>query len=472
MHRRTRLSIIGLAVALAGCGGDADGPRAGSFVADQRIIYSDGLHNENTEMIRLGDRILLIFRGGEDGADRVGARAHQSLRVDGRWAQLHADQRSRTPTTCPVTRDIRDPKLVEMNGTLFLYAISRLPGAHYRDLVRASVDRCAPSRPTAAAPGPRRSRPTPTSTPAGTETFWGFWRYTKRQYTVAGEQPADAVRHRLQRRRHRRRPVRLRRRRPLGEAVDDHRVVRRRSERSRAAVLRRQQRHGGGAGPPRQSGHPGERPDGDLHVDGAVRDLGVRPPHRAATGRPDLDRARHRWRACAASSSPASTCRARSSAPRSTSCAATWPIPAAPIEVCEIQEVQELRRHGVYLARAARPGPLPACLVQQRGRPGSAVAGGAFLAERHLARRHRLSPGPHGLRAPRPKRACEPPPLPAGTAAFDVSGAHLLTLAPVIWPAQPVFFRPTSSVHGTSLDLTLQPLDRVDQDARWARRGT
>ena len=28
-----------------------------SFVADQRIGYSDGLHNENTEMIRLGDRI-------------------------------------------------------------------------------------------------------------------------------------------------------------------------------------------------------------------------------------------------------------------------------------------------------------------------------------------------------------------------------------------------------------------------------
>ena len=34
----------------------------------------------------------------------------------------------------PGGRDIRDPKLVEMDGRLFLYAISRVPGFHYRDL--------------------------------------------------------------------------------------------------------------------------------------------------------------------------------------------------------------------------------------------------------------------------------------------------------------------------------------------------
>jgi hypothetical protein len=33
----------------------------------------------------------------------------------------------------PGGRDIRDPKLVELDGTLFLYAISRLPGFHDRD---------------------------------------------------------------------------------------------------------------------------------------------------------------------------------------------------------------------------------------------------------------------------------------------------------------------------------------------------
>ena len=62
---RVRL-IVGLVIALAGGGSDSDGAPA-SFVTDQRIVYSDGLHNENTEMIRLGDRILLIFRGGEEG---------------------------------------------------------------------------------------------------------------------------------------------------------------------------------------------------------------------------------------------------------------------------------------------------------------------------------------------------------------------------------------------------------------------
>src|SRR6185436_10325613 len=47
-----------------------------------------------------------------------------------------------------------------------------------------------------------------------------------------------------------------------------------------------------------------------------------------------------------------------------------------------------------------------------------------------------------------------------GTTAFDVTGSHLLTLAPVIWPAQTLSFRADVVVHGgTSLDLTLQPLD-------------
>lgn len=37
------------------------------FIGDQRIIYSDGLHSENTEMIKLGSRVLLAFRGGKEG---------------------------------------------------------------------------------------------------------------------------------------------------------------------------------------------------------------------------------------------------------------------------------------------------------------------------------------------------------------------------------------------------------------------
>jgi hypothetical protein len=61
-----RLSILVLLLAQAGCGSDSNSPHA-AFVTDQRMVYSDGLHNENTEMIRLGDRIVRIFRGGEEG---------------------------------------------------------------------------------------------------------------------------------------------------------------------------------------------------------------------------------------------------------------------------------------------------------------------------------------------------------------------------------------------------------------------
>src|SRR5581483_3549425 len=55
-------TIAGLIVAVAGVAAAAN-----PFATRQRIVYSDGLHNENTEMIRLGRRILLAFRGGETG---------------------------------------------------------------------------------------------------------------------------------------------------------------------------------------------------------------------------------------------------------------------------------------------------------------------------------------------------------------------------------------------------------------------
>src|SRR4029453_7860713 len=65
---RCPLSVLAtMMCVLSSCGDDCDSAPAGQFVTHQRIVYSDGLHNENTEMIRLGDRILLIFRGGEEG---------------------------------------------------------------------------------------------------------------------------------------------------------------------------------------------------------------------------------------------------------------------------------------------------------------------------------------------------------------------------------------------------------------------
>src|SRR4030095_12564777 len=69
MHTRSGCSIVVTALAVASCGGDGNsgGSNNGDFVSQQRIVYSDGLHSENNEMIRLDDRILLIFRGGETG---------------------------------------------------------------------------------------------------------------------------------------------------------------------------------------------------------------------------------------------------------------------------------------------------------------------------------------------------------------------------------------------------------------------
>src|SRR6059058_5366464 len=123
-----RLLTLGLALALAGGASDSGGAPI-SFAAHQRIVYSDGLHNENTEMIRLHSRILLVFRGGEEG--QIGsARARIKIfesRDQGRTFTLLSQV---SASNLPGNRDIRDPKLVEMDGKLFLYAISRVPGFH------------------------------------------------------------------------------------------------------------------------------------------------------------------------------------------------------------------------------------------------------------------------------------------------------------------------------------------------------
>src|SRR5262245_12443913 len=181
---RLRSSIVALVLALSG-GGSAFGASPARLVSDQRIVYSDGLHNENTEMLRYRDRIRLVFRGGEEG--QIGsARARIKVfesRDQGRTFRPLGEVNA---NNLPGGRDIRDPKLVETGGRLFLYAISRVPGFHYRDLggqawtVRAeSTDR-----------GRTWSPPVRTYQDvdaAGVETFWGFWRYAKRTYRKAGK---------------------------------------------------------------------------------------------------------------------------------------------------------------------------------------------------------------------------------------------------------------------------------------------
>src|SRR5262249_14330855 len=135
--------------------------------------------------------------------------------------------------------------------------------------------------------------------------------------------------------------------------------------------------------------------------------------------------------------------------------------PNAPIEVCEIQE---LKSSGDTAYTSVAPLSRSRSLLAWYSSPvdqelpwfeGISSPSDIWLADVDF--RH----APAACTPPPPKHPCEPPPLPANTTAFDVSGSHLLTRAPVIWPAQILSFRADVQVHGGSLDLALQPLDGV-----------
>src|SRR3989442_2163841 len=117
---RRRPLTVGLALALAGAARDSGAAPVG-FATHQRIIYSDGLHNENTEMIRLHRRILLVFRGGEEG--QIGSpRARIEVFESRDHGRTLAALSELNANDLPGDRDIRDPKLVEMRGMLLLFA--------------------------------------------------------------------------------------------------------------------------------------------------------------------------------------------------------------------------------------------------------------------------------------------------------------------------------------------------------------
>jgi hypothetical protein len=107
---------------------DANAKPTTEFVSNQRIAYSDGLHNENTELGWFGGKLFLAFRGG--GSGQTGTPdAHIEVFVS----------RDAGDTFAPVAqvsipdRDIRDPKFVVRGDKLVMYAISRIPGFQFRD---------------------------------------------------------------------------------------------------------------------------------------------------------------------------------------------------------------------------------------------------------------------------------------------------------------------------------------------------
>lgn len=459
---RAGFSALGVVVALAGCGSDSDSSRpspASAFISSQRIIYSDGLHNENTEMIALDDHILLIFRGGEQGqagSARARIKIFEST-DDGRTFTLLSEVNA---NDLPGERDIRDPKLVEMNGKLFLYAISRLPGFHYRDLLGQAWTIRAEST-----DGGRTWTP-PVKTYADVragdvETFWGFWRFTKRSYVVSGQRretlfatgynDGDVA---------------------VGLFASDDGVEW--EKRSTIIVS--------------LNDVPSEA---ELHFFGDNNEKAV-----ALVRLDNQDVIADGQTAICTASDPflewecgrrieqrldgptwivrsggggqiRSFVFARKSLPCTFKRTAIYELrgdltnPSAAVEVCEIQEVKSagdtaytslapLTQDRYLLAWYSSPVDQELPWLEGQFAPSD-----IWLANVDFTQ------APGACVHPKPDPGCIPPPLPTSTQIFDVSGQHLLTLGPVIWPSQPVFFRADVSVRGATLDIALQPLDGV-----------
>jgi len=473
MRIQVGLSIMALVLALAGCG-ESESPgtsAATSFASDQRIIYKDGLHNENTEMIRLGDRILLIFRGGETG-QTGSARAHINVFESTDDGQTFIRVSEVNANNLPDGRDIRDPKLVEMNGRLYMYAISRLPGAHYRDLFGHAWTIRAESSDG----GHSWTEPVKTYEDVrtgGAETFWGFWRYAKRDDTVAGQR-----RHTLFATGYNdgdtmvglfasEDGVNWEKRSVIISSYDD---VPSETElqffgdnnETAVALVRLDNR--------------------DILQDGQTAICTSTDPFVTwECGRriePRLDGPT--WIVSGPAAQPRSFVFARKHLPCTRKRTAAYELrgnladPNAPIEVCEIQELESAGDTAyTSLAPLGQDQYLLAWYSSTVNLDPPWLEGQFTPSDIWLANVD-LNEAPATCAHPAPKRACVSPTLPASTMAFDITGTHLLTLAPEIWPAQPIFFRATVSTHGALLDVTLQVLDQLTKEplgSSWSVTG-
>ena len=131
-----RLLPVALAATLTGCPataptgpGTSAAPKATTgLVSNQRIAYTDGLHNENTDLIQWHDKTWLVFRGGETGqvgSPKARLKVFQSVDL--------GDSITMTAEIFMPDRDIRDPKFLVQGDKLTIYAISRVPGGHLKD---------------------------------------------------------------------------------------------------------------------------------------------------------------------------------------------------------------------------------------------------------------------------------------------------------------------------------------------------
>jgi hypothetical protein len=449
--------ILLVAAVAVGCGGcDEDGD---DFATDQRIVYSDGLHNENTEMIRLGDRILLAFRGGERGqigSERAVILVFESTDHGQTFTKISEVTMPPADSEEPgAGRDIRDPKLVQMGDKLVLYAIARLPGFTYRDLFKETWTVRSESEDG----GLTWTEPARILDEDGSdfEEGWGFWRFTKRQYEEDGDSreilyatgyydgdwevgffaSEDGVRWT-----------------EVSTIINDY------EDAPSEAELQFFGENNEIAVSIVRLDNQGNLEDGQSAICTSRApfeqwECGRRVEERldgpAWIVRQDGDQTRN-------------FIFARKHLPCTFKRTAIYEIrgdltdPSSPVETCEIQEVMS---SGDTAYTALVPITEDRYLLSWYSTPpdqelawleGQFAPSDIWLADVHFNR------APATCVKPVEAGACPPATLPMGSEVFDVTGSHLLTVSPVIWPSNPMSFRADVLVNGSSIDLSLQPL--------------
>lgn len=458
-HTLCLFSGILASSAAISCAND-DSDTTADFVTDQRILFEDGLHNENTEMIRLGDRILLTFRGGERGqigSDRAVLLVFEST-DDGQTFEYISEVTMPAEGSGEVGagRDIRDPKFVQMGDKLFLYAIARLPGFTYRDLFKKSWT----VRSESADGGLTWTDPVRILDEKGGdfEENWGFWRFTKRFYEEGGEtretlyatgygdgdivvgffRSDDGI-HWTQ----------------VSEIINDY------DDAPSEAELQFFGENDETAVSIVRLDNQGNLEDGQSAICTSQapftqwecgRRVNLRLGGPTWVVRRDGDEVRN-------------FIFARKHLECTFKRTSAYEIlgdlsdPDASIEMCEIQELMSsgdtaytalvpITDDRWLLSWYSTPPSLELAWLEGQFEPSD-----IWLADVHFDR------APTSCVTPPKAGACPAPPLPPGEETFDVTGSHLLTVSPVIWPGNPMFFRADVTVNASSVDLSLQPLD-------------
>jgi len=451
------------ALVLVGCGDDA--ANAPELVTNTRIVYGDGLHNENTEMIVLDDRILLTFRGGESA--QIGSdRAHLNIYASFDGGETFEKRTEVDANNLPDGRDIRDPKLISFKGRLFLYAISRLPGGHYRDL----GGKAWTVRSESTDGGDTWSDPVRTYDAAD---IWGFWRLTPRRFSEGGQAREtlyatayddgdttvalfasdDGVDWKLR-----------------GTIIDSYDDVPSEAElqffgpnqETAVSIVRLDNQ---------EILQDGESAICTSQAPFTDWECGRRIPQR-------IDGPT--WLVHALDGVDRHFVFARKHLPCTRKRTAIYELrgdladPRSPIEVCELAEVPS-SGDTAYTALAPLGGDrfLLSWYTSAVDRDVPWLEGQFTPSDIWLADVD-LSAAPDGCVHPAPKAACEPPALPTDGAPSDVSGRFMFALAPVIWPEQALLFEATVAYADGVVDLSLQPLDAATLEpagAPWVDEG-